>query len=1048
MESSGYVKQTGRSGEGVGLDAALVVQRGRWREFGRTLLIAAGLLVLQQPLRLTLQPFGFVDRLDSVHEFDDVVPARLSLIVDALFVLAYLLVAYRAFGLIRSCRARTWALRLNQLGLALVFVGALLDLWEDARLWALFGEVPHDLTIGFDEVFAAGASGRGYTILMWAVVGSGFFLQAVSFIGYRRARAGGRPALAKVPGPDAGGTVICCSGGGIRSAAFSLGGLQALTEADIYPKAQAVVGVSGGGYVGAAYHVLRWNPVDRVATPGGDPGHGTDWSSPEGDQPAFAPESPEMKWLRRHTRYVLNGIRIAAQGALSLMFGIAVNLLLIAAVLGGTAWLLAWLMLASGRLMPWQGTSMTGELGHDWRFLAWVWTVPVAGVGFFLVEKVWDRLTTVPFKLRSGLRAVTSYLLFGGLTLTALVLVVPVLLAELGEYAATSGSMWAGLLHQLGFVPSEVCEEALASTNACGVSHAVAESTTASAAVAGTSPATVPGVSIATVVASILAVLASAKSAASDKEAGAGLKGLLSKVWARIKDPVVPWAALVAVVVIAVTVLLRWVAALVADPAMISKWEYAGWFAVLLLVTKLITDANRTSLHHFFRERISYAFLVRRTREGVKPVPYKRPLRFSEALPPSGRGPQLVACAVANVSDEEVVPSRRGCIPFVFDHQQIGLTDPLLPQGAAQRRSATYEFAADARYRDATIPAAVAMSAAAFSPLAGRENVRLGPYRAVLALGNARLGVWLPNPLWMDELGLVRRLVRLRRWGEAARIAAGIPGDEYGRLSARTRARLDPLVPLVRAVEKADAASLPEAERTLDDALAQLGTSGAGPAMIGELIRAVFKKPGVTRLAKEGFGKASVYDRFLYVTDGGHYDNLGLIEALRRRPRTIYVLDASNDKEDTFRTLGQAIATARMDLGCEVEMDPRGMQRLAKTRSGVAWCRGEYRFADGASAGGPPDGTIYLAKAILTEGLPWDIETYKFDNADFPRTSTGDQLYSEFDFEAYRELGVIAVRKLIGSPEHTGSDESAEPSRGSRWLARVCHAPKRRSRCA
>lgn len=976
MESSGYAEQRDdRAGEGARLDVATVVQRGRWREFRRTLLTAVALVVLQLPLRCVVK-----GDLDSVHVFAPAIPGRLSLIIDVLFVLTYLFVAYRAFGLMRSCRPETWALRASQAGLVLVFVGAVLDLWEDLRLWVLFGDSDHDLTVGFGEMFTAGGDGKGFSVVMWAAVFVGFVIQAVGFLGYRRASAGGRPALADVPGPGAGGTVICCSGGGIRSAAFSLGGLQALTKAGIYDRARAVVGVSGGGYVGAAYHVVRWNPVDG-------PGDGSDWMSP-GAQPAFDLDSPEMKWLRRHTGYVLNGIRIAAQGALSLLFGIAVNLLLLAAVLGGTAWLLSWLMLASGRLTEWDDGSIAGAFGDDWAFLGWVWVVPVAGVAVFLLEKAWDRLTTVPFGLRAGLRAVTSYLIVGGLALTALVLGVPALVAELGEYAATSDSIWAGLLYQLGFVPTEVCQQAVLANDACGVAHQMTEAGVSTADVPNSSTATVPGVSIATVIASILAVLASAKSAATEgKEAGAGLRGLMTKVWAKIKDPVVPWAALIAVVLIAVAVLLRWVAVLVADPGLMSKWDYAGWFAVLLLATKLVTDANRTSLHHFFRERISYAFLVRRTPKGVQPVPYKRPLRFSDALPPHGRGPELVACAVANVSDEEVVPSQRGCVPFVFDHRQIGLTDRLLPQGAAQRVSATYEFAADARYRDATIPAAVAMSAAAFSPLAGRENVRLGPYRAVLALGNARLGVWLPNPLWVDELGLVRRLVRLRRWDEAARIAAGLPEDERARLPERTLGWLDGTV------------SRP--------------TTGARRALVGELIRAVFKKPGITRLAKEGFGKASVYDRFLYVTDGGHYDNLGLIEALRRKPKVIYVLDASNDKEDTFRTLGRAIATARMDLDCEVEMDPRGMQRIAKKkRSGAAWCRGTYRYSDGTT------GTIFLAKALLLDGLSWDIEAYSADNLDFPRTSTGNQLYSEFDFEAYRQLGMTAVRKLLASDEH------------------------------
>lgn len=977
MESSEYVGYEGpREGKGVGLVAAKAVQRGRWREFRRTLLIAAALVAVQLPLRFVVK-----GKLDSVHDIALVVPGRLSLIVDVLFVIAYVFVAYRAFGLIRSCRADAWALALNKTGLALVVSGALLDLVEDGRLWMLMGDGDYGLTVSFDELFGGSADGDGFTVVMRAFVGLGLLAQAISFFGYHKAGEGTSPGLTAVPGPGSGGAVICCSGGGIRSAAFSLGGLQALaTTDDLYQNARAVVGVSGGGYVAAASHVLRWNPVDKAAD-----ATTAEWPGPEETGAPFSLSSPELTWLRRHTRYVLNGIRIATQGGLSLAFGIAVNLLLITAVLGGTAWMLAWLMLASGRLTDWEGTSISGEFGGDWSWLACVWVLPAAGVALFLWEKVLDRFSTIPFKARSVVRGLTSYLLLGGLVLTALVLGVPAAVAGLGEYAATSDSMWAGLLHQLGFVPTGVCRDAAEVADACGVSN--------EDNVMGSSAVTVPSVSVATVVASILAVLASAKGAAADgTQTAAGFKGLLSKIWAKIKDPIVPWFALAAVVLAAVIVLLRWVAALVANPSLLQKWEYAQGVALALLVVKLITDANRTSLHHFFRDRISYAFLVRRNQQGgVQPVPYRRPLRFSEATPPRGAGPELVACAVANVSDEEVVPSRRGCIPFVFDHRQIGLTDKLLPEGAAQRMSATYEFAADARYRDATIPAAVAMSAAAFSPLAGRENVRLGPYRAVLALGNARLGVWLPNPLWVDELGLVRRLVRLERWDEAVRIASVLPVPEYNRLSARIRAGL----------EHPD----------------QRDTRGAKFAMLGEFGREIFKKPGITRLAKEAFGKASVYDRFLYVTDGGHYDNLGLIEALRRKPKRIYVLDASNDKEDTFRTLGRAIATARMDLDCEVIMNPRTMLRLAETRAGAAWCEGIYRYAgpDGAW------GRIFLAKAILLDDLSWDIEAYKLDHIDFPRTSTGNQLYSEFDFEAYRALGEAAVRKLLASPEHAAA---------------------------
>lgn len=148
---------------------------------------------------------------------------------------------------------------------------------------------------------------------------------------------------------------------------------------------------------------------------------------------------------------------------------------------------------------------------------------------------------------------------------------------------------------------------------------------------------------------------------------------------------------------------------------------------------------------------------MRRTDETVDPIDYSVRLRFSKAAPPDGKGPRLVSCAVANVSDQDLVPSRRGRTPFVFGHSRMGLTDRLLPEVAARRDSSLYEFAADEFYRDVTIPSAVAMSAAAFSPLAGRENVRVGPYRLVLALGNVRLGVWLPNQIWIDEWHLLRK---------------------------------------------------------------------------------------------------------------------------------------------------------------------------------------------------------------------------------------------------------------------------------------------------
>ena len=140
---SSYTNQGGRAGQGYRLDSFDVVQKGRRREFRRTGLITIGLFLLQGPLRSAASG----DR-TSEYSFSAEVPGRLSLLVDVLFILAYLLVAYRAFGLIRSCLPRPWALRLNKTGLVLIVVGASLDFWEDVRLWHILGDtdVRHDVT--------------------------------------------------------------------------------------------------------------------------------------------------------------------------------------------------------------------------------------------------------------------------------------------------------------------------------------------------------------------------------------------------------------------------------------------------------------------------------------------------------------------------------------------------------------------------------------------------------------------------------------------------------------------------------------------------------------------------------------------------------------------------------------------------------------------------------------------------------------------------------------------------------------------------------------
>jgi len=997
---------------------------GRWRAFRGSGATALFLLALQLPMLATA-----TGRMDSEVYVPAVVPARLSLVVDLGMIAAYTLVAFRALELMWAVRCSAGTRRTAYVAFGAVCLGAALDVMEDATLWVReSGAVDRaDMETAWSwpmRILVVAA----LAVLVAIAVRSKQLLKERTPREEHSPRAkrdetrepdahpqetarNGLPRLTIERGrfdnarPD---LVIACSGGGVRSASFCLGALQVLNKTGHYQRADAVVGVSGGGYIAAAFHAARWRSTS-------DPEDQETWSKEIG-RDVFSQSSPEEHWLRRNTRYLLKTREVALQGLLSLLFGMAINVLLLTALVLGIAWVLGWYVNASGAVTGWDTPDARALQfqGRAWSWVGYVWLVPALALAPFLLEKFLDRFRTVHFRERQTLRRWTNALLVWGLVATVALLGVPLALAGLHDFTTGSGSAWAQLLQALGFASKEACEAALAVDNtACGVDRANL-TTTPSPLWFGTG-------SLVALVAAVLAVVRSVTSP-NGGVAGHGnanwLRKAFAKVWGMTKHLVVPWLAAVVVVAVLALALLRVTAALVDSPILLASWGTIYVFAIALLLVRILTDANRTSLHHFYRERLSYAYLVRRRSGLVAPINYEEPLRFSASAPPVERGPRLVSCAVANVTDSDVVPEKRGCTPFVFDDGRIGLTDHLLPPGAASVASVMYEYAADRLHRDATIPAAMAMSGAAFSPLAGRMTGRLAPYRFVLALGNARLGVWLPNPLWVDDLAVAKFLVKARRVDDVVDAWKQLRPAQRERLCNELLSRKD-----WGWLHHTLASRLPGEEVPTGLAVAQpVQDQRSLAVMVCRFLEGghnVVSKPGPYRLMKEAVGSTSIYDRKLYITDGGHYDNLGLIEALRRRPKEIIVLDASADAEDTFEALGTAIATARMDLDCEVSFDPRAMKSVSTDeRAVMAWGKGSYRYPNGAT------GDIWLAKVVMTDGLPWDVESYATRNATFPRTSTGNQLYGEFDLEAYRVLGREVTRRMVRDAQAEATEKT------------------------
>ncbi|MEK7830610.1 MAG: hypothetical protein AAB401_05955 [Acidobacteriota bacterium] len=178
-------------------------------------------------------------------------------------------------------------------------------------------------------------------------------------------------------------------------------------------------------------------------------------------------------------------------------------------------------------------------------------------------------------------------------------------------------------------------------------------------------------------------------------------------------------------------------------------------------------------------------------------------------------------------------------------------------------------------------------------------------------------------------------------------------------------------------------------------------------------------------LLAETFGRTDAEHKYVYLSDGGHFENLGLYEMVRRRCHLIVVSDASADCDFSFEDLGGAIRKIQIDQGVPIEFGdrlkirPRVETKLLFTKDGRVddgqYCsvaRINYKAVDGDTA--ENGWLLYIKPTVYGSEAP-DVLNYAKDNPTFPHETTGDQMYSESQFESYRSLGETAVEKVIGN---------------------------------
>jgi hypothetical protein len=674
-------------------------------------------------------------------------------------------------------------------------------------------------------------------------------------------------------------TGLALSGGGIRSAAVSLGALQALQSDDRLKSFDYLSTVSGGGYVGACYSAL----TKRL--PPGAPAFGDDKD---------VADNPAVGHLRNYSNYLLPRGRSSARN-----FGEAAAVILRGLVANAVI-ILSFVLLAAALTLVVRGFSDRVDVPME---------VTGAALGVFLL--LWALARSAA--MRDWIAGDTSGLflsLCNGLLIACLVLAFVALQPAAIRWmrsvltAQHSGAFWPQLKAAL----------------------------LALGAFAGAISATAGKIG---------RFLESSRRTDRYRTMLLRLLSKTSVIVAGLLLPLFLW------------LFYLWLCASPdlplggkvpgVPPAGSNVRLYAIAGLILGSISTLLTP-NAYSLHRFYRDRLSKAFLFEPAPAGPKDPPPLDGMKLSELEGTSG--PLHIINAAMNLQGSKEANKRgRNADFFMFSRQFVGsdLTFYARTKGGAV---ATLEMEkADPRLDLAT---AMAISGAAVSANMGSSTIRI--LSPMLAMLNVRLGYWIRNPRHLAGRGSFR-----------------------------------------------------------------LG--------IGTALRRVTEK---LFLLNEMLNLATEKDADLLLTDGGHIENLGIYELLKRGCQLIVAIDAEADPEMAFASLLRLERYARIDLGVRIvlpweaiadasrEADAAAAAGQRRCRFGPHCAVGRVIYENGA------EGLLVYFKASLTGDEKDYILDYKRRNADFPHETTGDQFFTEEQFENYRALGFHMVNGVI-----PGADEIA-----------------------
>jgi hypothetical protein len=169
---------------------------------------------------------------------------------------------------------------------------------------------------------------------------------------------------------------------------------------------------------------------------------------------------------------------------------------------------------------------------------------------------------------------------------------------------------------------------------------------------------------------------------------------------------------------------------------------------------------------------------------------------------------------------------------------------------------------------------------------------------------------------------------------------------------------------------------------------------------------------------QEALGRTDDKEPWIYLSDGGHFENLGLYEMVRRRCRTIVISDAGADPKCTLEDLGNAVRKIAIDFGVKIEFRRIHVRKRSDVSMAGVYCAlGDIHYPEGVCGR-----IIYFKPGFYGKEEPADVRAYAAANAKFPHESTVHQWFGESQFESYRSLGAHVIAKICDRNEKDDID--------------------------